>query len=783
MLFLCLFCCERRLTLDVILRHARPQSPYFGYNANNAYNTTNTYQPYATPYYYQPPNPGTLPVYGQQMQLALPVTPFGGPYSFSPSPNHTPSAFFGNRAPLVEEMVALQHTLQMKEATISFLDAQIEAARDNLDTLAIPYFDLRARFESAQSAYLAAKENHEDLLTQRSTLDQSMQQLNALLHPLRRVPPDILVRIFAFAVEAEMEKDYDRLEPPRLRKPQYIINITRVCSKWRSAAQRKPELWTFVRLNLSRRSHVHEKLQHFLNLADGLPMNITTSNLQPGFFGTSTDSEDDDNGPGSSPLLVPVKKLRSLTVSYTHYRALAHLPSLGTKCLDTLEELHLRSEPLSSPASGLFSIASYLAEAPNLRVLRLMHVHLLPPQAHETAPSVYLPKVQELVMHGPMTHGTEIFGFAQIIGMLPNVEKITFCQNDNMPFTVTETIHLPKLRELTTNCVALETALRTSFGVQQVCAPKLFKLSIVDSINLSGSGPGGPGGGGLAHFLNAVRSVRELTLMGNFDPYTNVVTPLGPVPLLMQSPGGAGGLFPTNVPIVLPPPPMPPVGFGIPVPQQPFGLTTGPVGNASTTVVLGGGNLAFLRSLKDIVKLEIINMHPMFAVALCETKLMASPSSDDSEADDVDGELADTNQENDIVEEAGEKDESASDEAVVNATPPSRQDKGKGRQQDDVDMPRIYEYMAALRHLEITINKACPLTRQEFVSLFEARCWTDEGRPKNSPDMRPLDKFQVHLNAGLDETLADAVHERMILEGEEKGCRWFGWTRLGYVDR
>jgi len=689
-------------------------------------------------------------------------------------------------------MVALQHTLQMKEATISFLDAQIEAARENLDTLAIPYFDLRARFESAQSAYLAAKENHEDLLAQRSTLDQSMQQLSALLHPLRRVPPDILVRIFAFAVEAEIEKDYDRLEPPRLRKPQCIINITRVCSKWRTSAHRKPELWTYVRLNLSRRSHVHEKLQHFLNLADGLPMSITTSNLQPGFFGTSTDSEDDENGLSALPLLIQVKTLRSLTVNYTHYRALQYLPALGTKCLDTLEELHLRSEPLSSPASGLFSIASYLAEAPNLRVLRLMHVHLLPPQAHEAAPSVYLPKVQELVMHGPMTHGTEIFGFAQIVTMLPNVEKITFCQNDTVPFTVTDPIHLPRLRELTTNCVALDTALRTSFGVHQVIAPKLAKLTVVDVTNLSGSGPGGPGGGGLAHFLNAVRSVRELTIMGNFDPFTNVVTPLGPVPLLMQPPGGNGGLFPTNVPIVLPPPAGIGMGFGMPAPQQLFGVGGAAPGNTATAAGQGEANLAFLLSLKDIVKVEILNIHPKFAEALSEIRTVVSLSAN-ANADDEHGDSAEARREDETMEEATGENESTSSGVVVSlVTPPLwvKTDKGKGKQEGETPFG-VYKFMPALRHLEITVNKGCPLTRQDFTALFEARCWTgappgasaegDHGRGQAPVVVKPLEKFEVHLGAGLEEDLSDAVNEKMVLEGEEKGCRWFSWTHPNYA--
>lgn len=673
-------------------------------------------------------------------------------------------------------MIALQNTLQMKEATISFLDAQIEAAKENLDQLAIPYFDLRARFESAQSAYLAAKENHEDLLNQRTQLDQSMQHLNALLHPLRRFPADILVKIFMFAVETEMERDYDRVEMPRFKKPQAIINITRVCSKWRTAAYAKPELWTYVRLNLSRRSLVHEKLQHFLAYSDGLPMNVSTSNLQPGFFGTSTDSEDDENGPSALPLLIPIKKLRSLTVNYTHYRALQYLPALGTACLDSLEELHLRSEPLSSPASGLFSIASYLSEAPNLRILRLMHVHLLPPAAHEPAPNLQLPKVQELVMHGPMTHGTDIFGFAQVVAMLPNVEKITFCQNDTVPFVLTDDIQLPRLRELVTNCVALDNALRTSFGADRIISPKLEKLYVIDAMNLAGGSTNFNGGlpapavlggnltSGLTLFLEKVRSIRDLTLVGNFDPFSNgSVSNNQP---LLQLP--AFGAF------------MPPV---VPVPAQPFIMNNGvpmnplPVPATNTFGGNGGNGLPLLRAMKDIERMEVLTIHPKFAEALYTTRLEA------------DGEVSEGESPEEIaVDESEETTPSAQASASTSTAAETEEKRGK-----PMKLHTTFSYLPNLRRLEFTVGKSNPLTRQDFYKIFNARCWVDKkgkasirgGNAEDDeeddvtprgPEMRSLDKLEVHLGAGLEDDLTDAVSEKMILEGEEKGCRWFSWT-------
>lgn len=699
-------------------------------------------------------------------------------------------------------MQALQHTLQMKETTLSFLDAQIEAARSNLEILSIPYHDLRQRFESAQSAFLAAKENHEDLMNQRAALDNSMLHLHALLHPLRRFEEHILGKIFLFAVEMEREKDHNRPEPPRLRRPQAIILISKVCSKWRRAAQSVPELWTYVRLNLSRRIHVHEKLAYFLNLARGLPMDVSTSNLQPGFFGTSEDSEDEEGGVNALPLLSSVKNLRSLTANYTHYRALQFLPSLGTDCLDTLEELHLRSEPLSSPASGLFSIASYLSEAPNLRVLRLMHVHLLPPAAHESVPNVKLEKVKELVMYGPMTHGTEIFGFAQVVGMLPNVEKVTFIQNDTVPFNLMggDDVTLGRLTELTTNYVALEHALRSSFGAQtgsgaslqppppinmglpnlpgqnqnqnqgqgKITAPKLEKLTVMDTPNPTS---------GLIHFLKSVETVKTLSFLGNFDPFSSIIYP---GPGVQGFNGGMGMGMGMGGPIILPAqgglfPPIPqPIGQG----QGNNG--TGSGGNGGTAA----GN-ELLTAMKSIESLEIVNAHPRFVEALYAIIDVEEEEQKTHEESNADQENEDTgNDDQDKPDDPKGKGKAVDRSEKQDENQKSTKPKSKPRTR------KAFQYLPNLKRLEITISKMFPLNRRDFEALFEARCLQDlrpttdmktgDKHEQIPPSLPSLEKLEVHLGSGLDEEIIVAVGTRMELDGEEKGSRWFSWTNPNF---
>jgi hypothetical protein len=69
---------------------------------------------------------------------------------------------------------------------------------------------------------------------------------NGILHPVRRVPPEILVQIFQYSVEEEANewlKDISKTPAPLLM----ATRIARVCKRWRDAALNTPHLWRHVR--------------------------------------------------------------------------------------------------------------------------------------------------------------------------------------------------------------------------------------------------------------------------------------------------------------------------------------------------------------------------------------------------------------------------------------------------------------------------------------------------------------------------------------------------------
>jgi len=307
-------------------------------------------------------------------------------------------------------------------------------------------------------------------------------------------------------------------------------------------------------------------------------------------------------------------------------------------------------------------------------------------------------------------------------------------------------------------------------------APKLEKLAVVDAMNLSGipanpnvnlPGAGMMGGNvtsGLTLFLEKVRSIRELSLVGNFDPFSS--NPLGNAPPLLQLPNMGG--FGTGLPPV------------IPITAQLFGNVG--LANANPLPVqtmnfAGGTGLPLLRAMKDIEKMEVLSIHPKFAEALYTMRLEADGDVDGAESPE---------------EIAVEEEESDGDTAPEASTTVKEVEK----KSKPVKLHNTFSYLPNLRRLEFTVSKTVPLTRQDFNNIFSARCWVerkdekantlgseeeDEATPRG-PDMRSLEKLEVHLGAGLEEDLTDAVNEKMVLEGEEKGCRWFSWTHPDFAN-
>jgi hypothetical protein len=262
---------------------------------------------------------------------------------------------------------------------------------------------LKSQYESAEASYVAGQQYMMELVRVRRSMQPSLDYIKSLLHPIRRYPSDILSLVFIATVESE--KTYDSsLESDntnivtRYKKRHAALDISHVCRAWRALAHATPEMWSTVRLSLSRRSGAAHKLALFARHAKAIPLNVVIHHLQPSYFPTyaSMDSDDED---AVAPLFDSVNRLRSLEIHFSHFRALTCLHKLGMSKLDQLEELSLRSDPVILPTTPEFSLTAYLSTAQNLRKLTLTHVALTL-ALHDI--TLIFPNLTHIIVQGPL---------------------------------------------------------------------------------------------------------------------------------------------------------------------------------------------------------------------------------------------------------------------------------------------------------------------------------------------------------------------------------------------
>ncbi|KAJ7064555.1 hypothetical protein C8F01DRAFT_965833, partial [Mycena amicta] len=79
-------------------------------------------------------------------------------------------------------------------------------------------------------------------------IDTQIALLSAVLAPVRKLPEDVLVEIFAVRLEADiMEATYTA--PDCRRAPMLLIQV---CAYWRKLVLRSPQFWCRLTLNTNR---------------------------------------------------------------------------------------------------------------------------------------------------------------------------------------------------------------------------------------------------------------------------------------------------------------------------------------------------------------------------------------------------------------------------------------------------------------------------------------------------------------------------------------------------
>lgn len=150
-----------------------------------------------------------------------------------------------NRVPGPVETTMLQKALQLELEEIAELEREADSARLHVLREA-------TAAKNAQAMAGLAKSIYEGLKIQSRTLHSHIAQRKALLHPLRRLPLELLGEIFFIWTQ-----DWDRTSAwkrfPLVENKHHTmpaVVASQVCQRWRDAALATPRLWAHIQVQL-----------------------------------------------------------------------------------------------------------------------------------------------------------------------------------------------------------------------------------------------------------------------------------------------------------------------------------------------------------------------------------------------------------------------------------------------------------------------------------------------------------------------------------------------------
>jgi hypothetical protein len=99
-----------------------------------------------------------------------------------------------------------------------------------------------------------------------------------VLHPLRRLPNELLLTIFYASVEAETDEIRRRL--PHTSLPRAPFNLAGVCARWRRVVLQTPKLWSYIHAPYQSRSSSgyftgESHFENFLSRSQGSSIELT----------------------------------------------------------------------------------------------------------------------------------------------------------------------------------------------------------------------------------------------------------------------------------------------------------------------------------------------------------------------------------------------------------------------------------------------------------------------------------------------------------------------------
>jgi len=157
------------------------------------------------------------------------------------------------------------------------------------DTLATLLLVLRRPLEHVEKYVVSLVEELHNTETLRDQMSEAVATLSTMiqaglqsikykregiLHPLRHLPPEILILIFHECVAEEVEDLRNQL--PSSTVVQSPMVLARVCTQWRRIVLQNQRLWYYICYPISAPSNFYTfGFTHALSLSEGVPIELT----------------------------------------------------------------------------------------------------------------------------------------------------------------------------------------------------------------------------------------------------------------------------------------------------------------------------------------------------------------------------------------------------------------------------------------------------------------------------------------------------------------------------
>lgn len=288
-----------------------------------------------------------------------------------------------------------------------------------------------------------------------------------VVHPIRRLPPEILAEIFNFHVSSlQPDSSLNPREGPWL--------LSQICSQWRRVALSLPRLWSRIILHLQEQSKDPSEMaitQRSLSFYLGLQLERTASYpLSVSFYSKAVITNDHY----ILPILLPSSprwRELFLRIRVESYPALSQIEGF----LQSLRRLNIRGAELQAHLPHVQEIITIFRFAPKLRIVEA---------STKTVLRLELPWSQVVTYYNPtqtQTKASRTKNNLEVLRRFPALERcLLSCRGDSEP---QNPLIMPRLRHLYIR--GKDSKSGVSLTLEHLTLPQIVSLHVEGSFDSS----------------------------------------------------------------------------------------------------------------------------------------------------------------------------------------------------------------------------------------------------------------------------------------------------------